>query len=155
MPSIDSRKLSIIAIVLSAAAVPLAVIAGLFGSLVLGPQISSLMPVRSQMFVVEDKTGNTRIMMTAKADGAPRILLLDQNGTSRADLSLSPLGDPFLILSSTEGKTRLRLSLLGPQRQPEILLLGQDGRTRWRVYLNKNDEPEVIKVTDDADSDNN
>lgn len=155
MPPTDSRKLSVIAIVLSAAAVPLAVIAGLFGSLVLGPQISSLMPIRSQMFVVEDEAGNTRIMMTAKPDSAPHILLYDQNGTSRAELSLTPLGDPFLILSSPDEQTRLRLSLLGPQRQPEILLLGQDGRTRWRVYLNKNDEPEVIKVTDDADSDNN
>ena len=108
-----SSKLSVIAIVLGAVAVPLAIIAGLFGSLVLGP--ISFAPIRSSMmFVVEDEAGNARIIMTAKPDGAPRILLYDQNGTSRAELSLTPLGDPNLTMSSADGRSRLRLSLLGP-----------------------------------------
>ncbi len=152
-PPTASTKLSVIAIALGAAAVPVAIMAGLFGSLVLGPMSFSPIPIRSKMFVVEDEAGNTRIMMTAMADGAPRILLSDQNGTSRAELCLTPLGDPYLIMSSADGRSRLRLSLLGPQRQPELLLLGQDGRTRWRIFLDENDAPKVIKVNGDADVD--
>lgn len=150
-PPSGSSKLSVIAIVLAAVAVPLAIISGLFGSLILGP--NSFAPIRSKMFVVEDDAGNARIIITAKADGAPRILLSDQNGTSRAELCLTPLGDPFLTMSSADGRSRLRLSLLGPERQPELLLLGQDGRTRWRIFLDENDAPKVIEVTGDADID--
>lgn len=105
------------------------------------------------MFVVEDDAGNARIIITAKADDAPRILLYDEDGTSRAELSLTPLGDPYLTMSSAEERSRLRLSLLGPERQPELLLLGQDGRTRWRIFLDENDAPKVIEVTGDADID--
>ena len=152
-PPTVSTKLSVIAIALGAAAVPLGIIAGLFGSLVLGPMSFSPIPIRSKMFVVEDDAGNARIILTAKADGAARILLSDQNGTSRAELCLTPLGDPYLIMSSAEGRSRLRLSLLGPERQPELLLLGQDGRTRWRIFLDENDAPKVIKVNGDADVD--
>lgn len=137
-------RLSVIAIAISILAMFVGGVAGLFGAVALRSTSNML---RSQMFVVEDDTGKTRIMLTAKGDDAPRILLFDQDGKSRAELALTPMGDPSLNMSSADGQSRLRVSLLGPQRQPEILLLSQDGRSRWRVYLAENDTPVVTNLT--------
>lgn len=107
--------------------------------------------MRVKMLLIEDDAGRARLTLTTLPDGAPSITFNDADGKLRADLSLSELGDPVLSMNSAEGQGGLSVSLLGPERSPQVLLRGKDGSTAWRVFLDANDQPVVIEGAGDGD----
>lgn len=102
--------------------------------------------VRADVLIIEDQAGGSRIMLTTLGDGAPQVTLSDKAGTVRAELALSPTGSPGLSLMSKQAKTVVRVSTHTTGEQPEITLFDADGQHRWRVYLDANGTPNVLKA---------
>jgi hypothetical protein len=106
--------------------------------------VTGVRVIRADMLIIEDRAGDSRIMLTTLGSGAPQMTLSDAAGNVRAELALTPLGLPGLSLMSKEGKTVVRVSTHMPGEQPDISIFDAEGRHRWRVYL---DADGVLSVT--------
>jgi len=86
---------------------------------------SGVKEIRANRFILEDENGKTRAELSLKKDG-PVLLLLDENDKSRAELSLKKDG-PNLSLSDENGKPRAGLTV-DKDGRPGLLLLDDNGK---------------------------
>ncbi len=89
-----------------------------------------------------DQNGKTRAMLSVLADGTPGLALFDQNGKGRAGLLLLASGAPGLGLHDQNGKNRLLLSV-GADDTPGLALLDQNGKERARLTVVPDGSPSL------------
>lgn len=102
-------------------------------------------PTRTDTLILEDVSGQARMMLTTRPHGAPTLSFLDSAGAVRMELSLTPTESPGMSLLSPDGKSRLTASLRGPGNQPEVSLYDGDGVRKWRVGLTQDGEPAILE----------
>jgi len=83
--------------------------------------------VRSEEFQLVDKTGRTRAALTFSGTGQPYLAMLDQRGTRIVWLGLSE--DPGLAIRDVDGKTRVVLSL-DRTGEPSLVIRDRQHNTR-------------------------
>jgi len=106
----------------------------------------------TRMLIIDDQQGVTRAQLTTLPDGAPHLTLLDQAGVIRAELALTPLGFPGLALLSKEGRSVLTISTRMPGEHPEITLSDLKGQRRWQVRVNPDGTAELKQYDPSADT---
>jgi hypothetical protein len=102
----SSRNLVVVTIVALA-------LGGILGHALSGaPQPNQLPPaapaktVEAERFILKDQQGKMMAILDLNPDGLPILALLDKEGKSRAQVSISPGpdGQPFISLSDKNGK---------------------------------------------------
>src|SRR5690606_6336908 len=77
------------------------------------PMPTRIGAVATRMLIVGDGPGEGKILVTARPDGSPSVLLYDVSGRSVAEMSATPAGVPRIVLNAPGGGPLLRLELTG------------------------------------------
>jgi hypothetical protein len=83
--------------------------------------------VRAKRFEVVDDQGRSRALLSVLPDGSPGLTLYDGAGKQRAGLGLLPDGTPRLALHDAAGKQRAGLTVL-PDGSPGLALFDAAGK---------------------------
>ena len=84
----------------------------------------------SPMLRLNDPAGRERVMISAREEGRTLLRLTDDHDVFRARLELGPKGDPLLLMSGANGKTRVTVAPLGAA-YGGLRLIGDDQKTAW------------------------
>lgn len=83
--------------------------------------------VTAEQFMLVDKEGTPRAQLAVSDKGTPRLDLVNKEGMSIASLALTEEGQPDLRLNAKDGSPRIRLALLS-KGQPRLdLTMDKEG----------------------------
>ena len=91
---------------------------------------SGVKEIRANRFILEDENGKTRAELSLKKDG-PNLSLSDENGKPRAGLTVDKDGRPGLLLLDDNGKCLAILSVA--MDGPWLALFEENGKVIWKA----------------------
>lgn len=110
------------------------------------PMPTRIGTVATRMLIVGDGPGEGKILVTARPDGSPSVLLYDVSGRSVAEMSATPTGVPRIVLNAPGGGPLLRLEVTGAGLPRVRLSDPATGKPAWSVTLDANGTPVVESV---------
>ena len=121
-----------------------AVLCLLVASSVLIGAASSEKEVTARRFVVQDDQGKTRATLSMGRAGGPSLTFYDQTGRIRADLSVI-LDHPQLALYRKDGNVAAQVAI-GADDNPGVWLLDQAKKERLTLELRDQEGSPVLKL---------